>query len=189
MGEPERLDGTGGASGRTDKPAQSKYEAKEQIPAGQPPFYIEREGAFCLEAEGLVDKSKLDEFRANNVALKKQVEELTQRFEGIDTDGVVERVTVIRSLTFFDSKSELAKLSSGQTAKSQKDPIGSLTQVASRPNAVYLVESVRGAAGPWGVGVAAGVAAGGGGRRTRGGAVGGGSDRGHPRRAGKFDAG
>ena len=91
-------------------------------------------------------KFKLDEFRTNNVALKKQVEELTQRFEGIDPDGVVERVTVIRSLTFFDSKSELAKLSSGQTDKSQKVSIGSLNQEASGSNAVNLVESGGGAA-------------------------------------------
>ena len=69
-------------------PLKSKYEAKEQIPAAHLPFYVEREGAFFLEADGLVDKSKLDEFRATNVALKKQVEELTQRFEGIDPDAV-----------------------------------------------------------------------------------------------------
>ena len=57
-------------------------------------------------------------------------------------DGVVERVTVVKATTFFDSKSGLAKLSSGQTDKSQKVSIGSLNQESSATNAVTLVESV-----------------------------------------------
>ena len=61
-------------------------------------------------------------------------------------DGVIERVTVVRATTFFDSKSELAKLSSGQTDKSQKVSIGSLSQESSATNAVNLIESVVGAA-------------------------------------------
>ena len=60
--------------------------------------------------------------------------------------GVVERVTVVRASTLFDSKSELAKLSSGQTDKSQKVSIGLLNQESSGSNAVSLVESVVGAA-------------------------------------------
>ena len=61
-------------------------------------------------------------------------------------DGVTERMTVVKAATLFDSKSELAKLSSGQTDKSQKVSIGSLSQESSATNAVTLVESVVGAA-------------------------------------------
>lgn len=61
-------------------------------------------------------------------------------------DGVTERVTVVKAATLFDSKSELAKLSSGQTDKSQKVSIGSLSQESSATNAATLVESVVGAA-------------------------------------------
>ncbi len=61
-------------------------------------------------------------------------------------DGVMERITVVKAATLFDSKSELAKLSSGQTDKSQKVSIGSLSQESSATNAVTLVESVVGAA-------------------------------------------
>ena len=61
-------------------------------------------------------------------------------------DGVVERVTVVKATTVFDSKSELAKLSSGQTDKSQKVSIGSLNQESSATNAVTLIESVVAAA-------------------------------------------
>ena len=39
-------------------------------------------------------------------------------------DGVTERETRVSAGTFFDSKSELTKLNSGQTDKSQKVSIG-----------------------------------------------------------------
>lgn len=61
-------------------------------------------------------------------------------------DGSKERVTVVRASTFFESKSELSKLSSGQTDKSQKVSIGALNQESTATNAVGLVESIVGAA-------------------------------------------
>ena len=61
-------------------------------------------------------------------------------------DGTVERVTVVKAGTLFDSKSELAKMSSGQTDKSQKVSIGSLTQESSASNSVGFAESIVGAA-------------------------------------------
>lgn len=59
---------------------------------------------------------------------------------------VTERVTVVKAATLFDSKSELAKLSSGQTDKSQKVSIGSLSRENNATNAVTLNESVDSAA-------------------------------------------
>ena len=61
-------------------------------------------------------------------------------------DGSTERVTKVNAGTFFDSKSELTKLNSGQTDKSQKVSIGSLSQESSGSNAVSFAESVVGAA-------------------------------------------
>ena len=52
----------------------------------------------------------------------------------------------MRAGTLFDSKSELAKLSSGQTDKSQKVSIGSLTQESSATNAVTFAEGIVSAA-------------------------------------------
>ena len=66
--------------------------------------------------------------------------------ERTSPDGTVERVTVVKAGTLFDSKSELAKMSSGQTDKSQKVSIGSLTQESSASNAVGFAESIVGAA-------------------------------------------
>ena len=61
-------------------------------------------------------------------------------------DGVTERVTRVSAGTLLDSKSELTKLNSGQTDKSQKVSIGSLNQESSGSNAVSFAESVVGAA-------------------------------------------
>lgn len=63
-----------------------KYKSKEEVPAEHLSFYVERDGAFVLDAEGAVEKSRVDEFRNNNVALKKQLDETLKRFEGIDPD-------------------------------------------------------------------------------------------------------
>ena len=49
---------------------------------------VERDGAFVLDAEGVGDKARVDEFRTNNVALKRQLDSLIARYEGIEPDAV-----------------------------------------------------------------------------------------------------
>lgn len=61
-----------------------KYASKGEVPAEHATLYVERDGAFVLDAEGVVDKAKHEEFRANNIALTNQL----KRFEGIDPDAV-----------------------------------------------------------------------------------------------------
>jgi hypothetical protein len=61
-----------------------KYATKQEIPAEHQPFYVERDGAWTLDADGVVSQAKLDEFRQNNIALTNQL----KRFEGIDPDAV-----------------------------------------------------------------------------------------------------
>ena len=63
-----------------------KYAKREEVPAEVAGFYVEREGAFVLDAEGVVDKAKHEEFRANNITLANQL----KRFEGIDPEQVRE---------------------------------------------------------------------------------------------------
>ena len=65
-----------------------KVKSREELPAEHANLYVEREGAFVLDAEGVVEKAKADEMRASNIALKKQLEEHTARFEGIDPEAV-----------------------------------------------------------------------------------------------------
>ena len=61
-------------------------------------------------------------------------------------DGITERVTRVSAGTLLDSKSELSKLSSGQTDKSQKVSLGSLNQESSGSNVLSFTETVVGAA-------------------------------------------
>jgi hypothetical protein len=61
-----------------------KYAKREEIPAEYTALYAERDGAFVLDAEGVVDKARLEEFRQNNITLANQL----KRFEGIDPDAV-----------------------------------------------------------------------------------------------------
>lgn len=63
-----------------------KFAKREEIPAEQAGFYVERDGAFYLDAEGATDKVKADEMRNHNIELRKQLEELNARFDGIDPD-------------------------------------------------------------------------------------------------------
>ena len=65
-----------------------KYSSKTEIPPEHLSLYAERDGAFVLDAEGVVDKTKLDEFRTNNLSLKNQLAEFTAKYEGIDPAAV-----------------------------------------------------------------------------------------------------
>ena len=65
-----------------------KYASKAEVPTELQPFYVEREGAFHLDTEGDGSKAKLEEFRANNIALSNQLAEQKKRFEGIDPEQV-----------------------------------------------------------------------------------------------------
>src|ERR1035437_7200812 len=65
-------------------PLKYKFKTREEIPAELQSLYVERDGAWTLDAEGVVDKAKHEEFRTNNIALTNQL----KRFEGIDPDAV-----------------------------------------------------------------------------------------------------
>lgn len=75
-------------------PLKYKIKTKAEIPAGLEAHYAEREvqeeGAkityFFLDVEGAVDKSRVDEFRQNNIALNQKVKDLETKYDGIDPE-------------------------------------------------------------------------------------------------------
>jgi hypothetical protein len=69
-------------------PLKFKAKSKEEIPAELQSLYVEREGAFVLDVEGVVDKAKVDEVRNTNVALTSQLVEQKRRFEAIESEQV-----------------------------------------------------------------------------------------------------
>ena len=69
-------------------PIKFKAKTKDEIPSELQSLYVEREGAFVLDVEGAVDKARVDEVRASNVALTSQLAEQKRRFEGIESEQV-----------------------------------------------------------------------------------------------------
>ena len=88
-----------------------KLKSKDEIPAGLETHYVERDGAWVLDADGAAEKSKLDEFRATNVTLMKERDDLRKRFEGIDPDEVRRLADEKRQLE------EAQQLKAGETEK------------------------------------------------------------------------
>jgi hypothetical protein len=88
-----------------------KYQAKDEIPAELLTLYAERDGAWILDVDGAVEKTKLDEFRNNNIALLKQLDEQKKRFEGIDPAEVQRLVEEKRKLE------EAQQLKTGEVEK------------------------------------------------------------------------
>lgn len=54
------------------------------VPEALRGFYTEQDGKFTLTVDGLVPKTKLDEFRQNNINLAQERDALKQKFDGID---------------------------------------------------------------------------------------------------------
>jgi hypothetical protein len=84
-----------------------KFKTKDEIPAELQSLYVERDGAWTLDAEGVVEKSKHEEFRTNNIALTNQL----KRFEGIDPDAVRQLADDKRKLE------EAAQIKAGEVDK------------------------------------------------------------------------
>jgi hypothetical protein len=63
----------------------------DEVPEGLRDNYSEtlRNGktVYCLQVEGAVSKDKLDEFRTNNISLRKQLEDFQSRFGNITLSG------------------------------------------------------------------------------------------------------
>jgi hypothetical protein len=70
-------------------------------------LYVETDGGFVLKVEDKDYKAKLDEFRQNNIDLKKKRDELEgtmKRFEGIDPDKWEEAKKALDTITNLEEK-------------------------------------------------------------------------------------
>jgi putative ABC transport system permease protein len=65
-----------------------KYESKDAVPAEHAGLYVERDGAWCLDVDGAVERGNVEEFRTTNVALMRERDELKRRFERSDSEAV-----------------------------------------------------------------------------------------------------
>jgi hypothetical protein len=92
-------------------PMKYKVNSKDEIPPELQSYYLQRDGAWFLDADGAVEKTKLDDVRANNAALLKQLDDFKARYDGIDPAAV-------RTLLAEKAKLEEAQqLKAGETDK------------------------------------------------------------------------
>jgi hypothetical protein len=122
-----------------------KFKTKDEIPAELQSLYVEREGAWTLDAEGVVEKSKHEEFRTNNIALTNQL----KRFEGIDPDAVRQLAEENRSLRTAtlseDAKREMeAQLKTAKSAfeKQLSAVTGERDALTGRLTAIQIDQAV-----------------------------------------------
>ena len=65
---------------------KSTVDTIDAVPEALREFYAEKDGKFVLQAEGLSPTARVNEFRENNLALKREMDELRARFDGVDPD-------------------------------------------------------------------------------------------------------
>ena len=73
-------------------PLKFKFKSREEIPAELASHYVERDGAFVLDVEGAVEKTRLDEVRSTNVALRREVDSLNTRLADNSVESMVLQV-------------------------------------------------------------------------------------------------
>lgn len=62
----------------------------DDVPEGQRDLYEEREGKFYLTVEDAVPRGRLDEFRANNIKLLKEIDEIKKQYGGMTAEQLKE---------------------------------------------------------------------------------------------------
>ena len=65
---------------------KSIYTKKEDIPENLQEYYIEKDGGFHLQADGLVPKTTVDEFINNNIKLTKELEKVQNTLNGVNVE-------------------------------------------------------------------------------------------------------
>jgi hypothetical protein len=67
-----------------------KLKSKDEAPVELQNLYVEREGAWLLDVEGVVDSGRLSEFRQTNIRQAKELEDLRAAYSGMDPGAVRE---------------------------------------------------------------------------------------------------
>lgn len=81
-------------------------DSLDGVPEAMHSLYAESNGKFVLQVDGAVPKTRVDEFRNNNLALKRQLDEMNVRFDGVDPEVFRElssQATKLRDKKLVDS--------------------------------------------------------------------------------------
>lgn len=63
---------------------KATIDTLEEVPEVARDMYVARDGKFHISVDGLVPKDRLDEFRSNNIAFKREIDDLKKTYEGVD---------------------------------------------------------------------------------------------------------
>lgn len=100
-------------------PLKFAYNSDTEIPAEHKTLYKQVDGKWILDVEDAVPKSRLDEFRTNNVGLQKQVTDLQARYKDVDPDDY-------RNLVAIRSELEEKKLKGTDAEKIIEQRVGAV---------------------------------------------------------------
>ena len=100
-------------------PLKFKYATKQEIPADQQAFYVERDGAWLLDADGVVSQAKLDEFRQNNITLTKSLRTATDELEQFKAEK--QRLEDEQTLRSATTAAEMEKVWEGKLKTARAD--------------------------------------------------------------------
>ena len=79
---------------------KARIKSLDEVPEALRVLYTQQGDFFVLsEVEGLVPKEKLDEFRDNNIQLKKQLEDIAEKYKDIDPAKAREAQEQLQKLT------------------------------------------------------------------------------------------
>lgn len=86
-------------------------------------LYTQKDGKYHLDVDGMVDKTRLDEFRNNNIELKKQLDDVKKQYDGIDVEQVRELIkkdAALKEKKLIDA-GDIEKLVAERTASMKAD--------------------------------------------------------------------
>lgn len=72
------------------EPLKLQYDTEDEVPEAAKALYAERDGKWQLTVEGVVSKTRLDEFRTSNIQLRKEVDTLKAKMGGLTTEDIEE---------------------------------------------------------------------------------------------------
>lgn len=97
-----------------------KVTDKTQIPEAFASEYVERDGAWYLDATGAIEATRLNEFRDNNRKLKADHDALAARFQGIDPEKYARLTQVEQDLLAGKLTGDAGKLIETKTTEMRK---------------------------------------------------------------------
>jgi len=116
-----------------------RAKSKEEIPAELQGLYVERDGAWVLDVEGAVERSKVDEFRDANVALRRERDEIKRRFERSESEQVQ---AVAAERDALNARLTAIQIDQGVTAAASKRGLRptAIPDITARARSVFRLE-------------------------------------------------